>query len=109
MLLARVRRRVPLGGWSPCPGVCARRGGQAGEDGGLRPLADVRGGGVGDLLFVRDGARALWLLMVGLGPGGPFCPYGEGSNCTLHMVFGGRRSEALGLPLGRVWWPWRLV
>ena len=28
-------------------------------------------------------------------------PCGEGANCTLHLVSGGRRSEFLGLPLGR--------
>jgi hypothetical protein len=29
-------------------------------------------------------------------------PCGEGANCTLHLVFGGRRSVVLGLPLGRL-------
>ena len=28
-------------------------------------------------------------------------PCGDGANCTLHLVSGGRRSEFLGLPLGR--------
>ena len=28
-------------------------------------------------------------------------PCGEGANCTLHLVSGGRRSEILGLSLGR--------
>ncbi len=29
-------------------------------------------------------------------------PYGEAANCTLHIMSGGGRSEALGLPLGRL-------
>ncbi len=37
--------------------MCARRGGLAGEDGGLRRCGGGCGGGVGDLLFVRDGMR----------------------------------------------------
>ena len=29
-------------------------------------------------------------------------PCGEGANCTMHLMSSGRRSEALGLPLGRL-------
>jgi len=113
--------------------VCILRGGLAGEDGGLRRWVDGCGGGVGDLLFVRDGVYTRGLRVVVVGPGGSTCPRsgigrvvsvsrkastiatsprrmvrmwvgscGEGANCTMHMVSGGRRSEVLGLPLGRL-------
>jgi len=112
--------------------VRARRGGLAGEDGGLRSRVGGCGGGVGYLLFVRDGVCTLGQRVVGMGPGGSICagggaggcasskrkaskaaspplmvrilvgPCGEGANCTLHLVLDGRRSEVLGLPLGRL-------
>ena len=112
--------------------VCTRRGGLAGEDGVLRRRVGGCGGGVGDLLFVRDGVCIRGLRVVGVGPGGSIypgggvgratsvrrkaskaaslprmvrvwvVPCGEGANCTLHMASGGRRSEVLGLSLGRM-------
>jgi hypothetical protein len=111
--------------------VYSRRGGLAGEDGGLRRWVGGCGGGVGDLLCVRDGVCILGPRAAGLGHGGSLCfgggsggcvvsarrkmsraaspprmaricigPCGEGANCTLHLVYGGRRSAVLGLPLG---------
>jgi len=59
-----------------------------------------RVGGVGglDLSMRRKASRAASpprMVRICVGP----C--GDGANCTLHLVSGGRRSEFLGLPLGR--------
>jgi hypothetical protein len=59
-----------------------------------------RVGGVGgrDVSVGRKASRAASPpLMVRICVG----PCGEDANCTLHLVSGGRRSEFLGLPLGR--------
>ena len=59
------------------------------------------GGGVGgrDVSVRRKASRAASpprMVRMCIGP----C--GDGANCTLHLVSGGRRSEFLGLPLGRL-------
>ena len=57
--------------------LCVRRGGLAGEDGGVRRWVGGCGGGVGDLLVVRDGTCTLGIRVVGVGPGGSICAGGD--------------------------------
>jgi hypothetical protein len=61
--------------------VCSA-GSLAGEDGGLRRGVGGCGGGVEDLVSVRDGVCTLRLRVVGVGPGGSTCP-GMASACVL--------------------------
>ncbi len=107
--------------------MCARRGGLPGEEGGFRRRVGCCWGGVVDPLLVWDamtlGPRVVVVWPGGSfcpvgGVGGRdvsvrrkasraaspprmvrMCvgPCGEGANCTLHLVSGGRRSECLGL------------
>ena len=111
--------------------MCVRRGDLAGEDGGCPCKAGGVRGGLDALFFVcedvfavgrrvevetdgrlchvgalcgfvvsvdRKASRAAApSLMVRMFVG----PWGEGANCTRHIVSGGGRSAALGLPLER--------
>ena len=61
-------------------------------------LGPVGGVGGRDVSVRRKASRAASLpQMVRICVG----PCGEGANCTLYLVYGGRRSDFLGLPLGR--------
>jgi len=53
--------------------VCAWRGGLADDDGGWCRWAGGSGGGVGNLLLVRDDTCSFRLCVVEVGPGGPLC------------------------------------
>jgi len=107
--------------------VWVRRGGLAGEEGGLCLRVGGCEGGVVDLCLARDGVFVLGSRVLGerpsgsLGPGRVvsvrgkaskaafpprmvrMCigPCDEGTNCTLHLISSGTRSEFLSLPLGR--------